>query len=310
MLAGKTAVVTGAGHGVGRGEALQLSALGANVVVNDSGTQINGAGADHRPADEAVELIRSRGGNAVANYADVSDWSCGEELIAQAVGEYGGLDILVNNAGILRDNVIIAMSEQDFDDVIRVHLKGTFAMTRHAALYWRSQAKAGRMPRASVINTVSSAGLQGNVGQANYGSAKAGIAAFTVIASLELRRYGVRVNAVAPGGITRMSGGVIEGSVLREPEQYTEYHPMNPANSAPLVAWLASDDSAPITGQVLRAVGSTIARYEPWSLGVEIENPKGQATWDPADIGEELHAEVFHTRNPGLRLSRMQAEIR
>lgn len=310
MLAGKTAVVTGAGHGVGRGEALQLAALGANVVVNDNGVEIDGAGGDHRPADEVVELIRSRGGNAVANYADVSDWSAGEELIAQAVAQYGGLDVLVNNAGILRDNVIIAMSEQDFDDVIRVHLKGTFAMTRHAALYWRSLAKAGQMPRASVINTVSSAGLQGNVGQANYGSAKAGIAAFTVIASLELRRYGVRVNAVAPGGITRMSGGVLEGSVLREPEEYTEYHPMNPGNSAPLVAWLASDDSAPITGQVLRAVGSTIARYEPWSLGVEIENPKGRTAWDPADIGEELHADVFHTRNPGLRLSRMQAKIR
>jgi NAD(P)-dependent dehydrogenase (short-subunit alcohol dehydrogenase family) len=309
MLAGKTAVVTGAGHGVGRGEALLLAELGAAVVVNDAGVAVNGEGADQRPADDVVDLIVARGGKAVANYADISDWGQAEQLIAQAVDAFGGFDVLVNNAGILRDRVIVSMTEQDFDDVIRVHLKGTFAMTHHAANYWRAETKRGERPRAAIVNTVSSAGLQGNVGQANYGSAKAGIAALTVISSLELDRYGVRVNAVSPGGITRMSGGVLEGSVLREPEEYTEFHPMNPGNAAPMVAWLASDDSIPVTGQVMRAVGSTISRYEPWRIGEEIDNPKGAMAWDAADIGEEMFSDVFHTRNPGLRLGRMQAKI-
>jgi NAD(P)-dependent dehydrogenase (short-subunit alcohol dehydrogenase family) len=312
-LKGKTAIVTGAGRGVGRGEALLLAKLGASVVVNDAGRSLGGESSGeegHRPADQVVDLIKAAGGNALANYADVSDWTAAQEMVAQAVGEFGGLDILVNNAGILRDKVIIAMGEEDFDAVIRVHLKGSFAMTHHAARYWREQAKGGETPRAAIVNTVSSAGLQGSVGQVNYGAAKAGIAAMTIISSLELRRYGVRVNAVAPGGITRMSTGVLDGSVLRESEEYEEFHPMNPGNSAPMVAWLASDDSIPVTGQVMRAVGSTIARYEPWKLGEEIENPKGIGPWEPDDIGEELMAEVFHTRNPGLRLGRMQAKIR
>ena len=312
-LNGKVAIVTGGGRGVGRGEALLLAEQGASVVVNDAGMSVGGAstrGEGHRPANEVVELIKARGGNAVANYADVADWSAASALVVQAVNEFGGLDILVNNAGILRDGVIISMTEQDFDDVIRVHLKGTFVMTHHAARYWREQAKRGTPPTASIVNTVSSAGLQGNVGQVNYGAAKAGIAAMTIISSLELRRYGVRVNAVAPGGITRMSTGVLKDSVLKEPDEYVEFHPMNPANSAPMVAWLASDDSIPVTGQVMRAVGSTIARYEPWQLGEEIENPKGAEIWDPADIGEELMTDVFHVRNPGLRLGRMQSKVR
>ncbi|HMC51768.1 MAG TPA: SDR family oxidoreductase, partial [Acidimicrobiales bacterium] len=165
-------------------------------------------------------------------------------------------------------------------------------------------------PRAAIVNTVSSAGLQGNVGQANYGSAKAAIAALTVITSLELSRYGVRANAIAPGGMTRMSGSVVKDMELKEPEEYQEFNPMNPANSAPMVAWLASDDALHVTGQVFRAVGSTIARYQPWTLDTELENPKGAARWDPADIGPELNALVFHTRNPGLQLGRMRAGTR
>lgn len=310
MLTGKVAIVTGAGRGVGRGEALMLATHGARVVINDVGGGVDGEGADQGPADEVVRLITSSGGEAVANHGDVSDWDAARALVEQAVGTFGQLDVLVNNAGILRDRVIVSMSEQDFDDVIRVHLKGTFAMTHHAAQHWRNRSKAGEQPRASIVNTVSSAGLQGNPGQANYGSAKAAVAALTIISSVELRRYGVRVNAVAPGGITRMAGSVIAGSVLKEPEEYSEFHPMNPGNSAPMVVWLASDDSIPVTGQVLRAVGSTIARYEPWRLGEEIDNPKGQTTWEPADIGEELSARVFHTRNPGLELGRMQSAIR
>src|SRR5271163_1261428 len=257
ILDGKIAIVTGSGHGIGRGEALELAAQGAKVVINDLGGTASGEGADKRPADEVVEVITSRGGEAVANYDDVADFGGAENLVATAYDAFGGLDILVNNAGIIRDKMIVSMTEEDFDSVLRVHLKGTFAATKFACIRWRERAKGGEDVRAAIVNTVSSAGLQGNVGQANYGSAKAGIAALTVISSLELRRYGVRVNAVAPGGITRMSGAVLADSVLKEPEEYEDYHPMNPANAAPMVAWLASDASIPVTGQVLRAVGST-----------------------------------------------------
>jgi len=310
LLDGKVAIVTGAGHGIGRGEALELAGEGAKIVVNDLGGSVAGEGADKRPAEEVAELIRSRGGEAVANYDDVADWNGAKSLVNQAVEGFGTLDVLVNNAGILRDKMIFSMTEEDFDAVIKVHLKGTFAMTHHASVYWREQSKAGNQPRAAIVNTVSSAGLQGNVGQANYGSAKAAIAALTVITSLELSRYGVRANAIAPGGMTRMSGSVVKDMELKEPDQYEEFNAMNPGNSAPMVAWLASDDSLHVTGQVFRAVGSTIARYQPWTLGTELENPKGAAKWEPADIGSELNAWVFHTRNPGLQLGRMRAGTR
>ncbi len=192
LLDGKVAIVTGAGHGVGRGEALELADQGARVVVNDLGGSVRGDGADKGPATEVAELIRSRGGEATANTDDVADWAGAKNLVDQAVEDFGRLDVLVNNAGILRDRVIVSMTEEDFDAVVRVHLKGTFVMTHHAANHWRERSKAGEQPRAAIVNTVSSAGLQGNVGQANYGSAKAGIAALTVISSLELSRYGVR----------------------------------------------------------------------------------------------------------------------
>ena len=310
LLDGKVAIVTGAGHGIGRGEALELAGEGAKIVVNDLGGSVAGEGADKRPAEEVAELIRSRGGEAVANYDDVADWNGAKSLVNQAVEGFGTLDVLVNNAGILRDKMIFSMTEEDFDAVIKVHLKGTFCTTHWAAAHWREQSKAGKQPRAAIVNTVSSAGLQGNVGQANYGSAKAAIAALTVITSLELSRYGVRANAIAPGGMTRMSGSVVKDMELKEPDQYEEFNAMNPGNSAPMVAWLASDDSLHVTGQVFRAVGSTIARYQPWTLGTELENPKGAAKWEPADIGSELNAWVFHTRNPGLQLGRMRAGTR
>jgi NAD(P)-dependent dehydrogenase (short-subunit alcohol dehydrogenase family) len=310
LLDGKVAIVTGAGHGIGRGEALELASEGARVVVNDLGGSVAGEGADKRPAEEVADLIRGRGGEAVANYDDVADWNGAQNLVQQAVEAFGTLDVLVNNAGILRDKMIFSMTEEDFDAVIRVHLKGTFAMTHHASAYWRERSKAGSQPRAAIVNTVSSAGLQGNVGQANYGSAKAAIAALTIITSLELSRYGVRANAIAPGGMTRMSGSIVKDMELKEPDEYQEFNPMNPGNSAPMVAWLASDQALHVTGQVFRALGSTIARYEPWALGTELENPKGAAKWEPADIGPELNAWVFHTRNPGLQLGRMRASTR
>ncbi|MHB8669034.1 MAG: SDR family NAD(P)-dependent oxidoreductase [Acidimicrobiales bacterium] len=302
LLDGKVAIVTGAGHGVGRGEALELAAEGARVVVNDLGGSVTGEGADKRPAEEVAELIRSRGGEAVANYDDVADFNGSKNIIGQAIDTFGGLDVLVNNAGILRDKMIFSMSEEDFDAVIRVHLKGTFCMTRHASAYWRERSKAGQQPRAAIVNTVSSAGLQGQASQANYGAAKAGIAAMTVIASLELARYGVRANAIAPGGFTRMVGQAMKDIEVKEPEEYTEFNPMNPGNSAPMVAWLVSDEALHVTGQVFRAVGSTIAHYRPWQLGELHEAKGGPAKWNPADIGAVVNAHVFGCRNPGLQL--------
>ncbi len=249
VLEQKIAIVTGAGHGIGRGEALELARQGAKVVVNDVGGSVHGGGVDKRPADDVVDVIKAAGGEAVANYDDVGDWEGARSLVAQAVAEFGRLDVLVNNAGIVRDAMLFSMKEEDFDAVVRVHLKGTFACTHHASVYWREESKAGRQPRAAVVNTVSSAGLQGNVGQANYGAAKAGIAALTVITSLELSRYGVRANAVAPGGMTRITGTLMKNAEVREPDQFAddEYDPMNPGNSAPMVAWLASDEALHVT---------------------------------------------------------------
>jgi NAD(P)-dependent dehydrogenase (short-subunit alcohol dehydrogenase family) len=305
ILEGKIAIVTGAGHGIGRGEALELAAEGARVVVNDLGGSSAGEGSDKRAADEVVEVITARGGEAVANYDDVADWSGAESLVAQAYSDFGGLDVLVNNAGIIRDKMIVSMSEDDFDSVLRVHLKGTFATTHHACVKWRERSKAGETVRGAIVNTVSSAGLQGNAGQANYGAAKAGIAAVTIITSLEGIRYGVRANAVAPGGVTRLTGGVLKGVELLEPDAYTEYSRLNPQNSAPMVAWLASDQALHVTGQVFRAVGNNIAHYEPWSLGASIDNVTREgepAKWDPAAIGPEVNARVFHSRHPGLKM--------
>ncbi len=301
LLDGKVAIVTGAGHGIGRGEALELAAQGARVVVNDIGGSVSGEGTDKRPADEVAGLIRERDGEATANYDDVADWRGAENLVAQAVEEFGRLDVLVNNAGILRDAMIVGLTEADFDAVLRVHLKGTVACTHHAAAYWRAESKAGRQPRAAVVNTVSSAGLIGNVGQVAYGAAKAGIAAATVIASLELARYGVRVNAIAPGGFTRMVGQAMKDIEVKEPDEYAdgEFDRMNPQNSAPMVAWLASDEALHVTGQVFRAVGSSIAHYEPWHLGAEVET---EGKWDPGRIGPQVNAHIFRSRAPGLAM--------
>jgi NAD(P)-dependent dehydrogenase (short-subunit alcohol dehydrogenase family) len=229
----------------------------------------------------------------------VADWEGARALVQQAVDDFGRLDILVNNAGIVRDAMLFSMSEDDFDSVVRVHLKGTFATTHHAAVYWRQASKAGTQPRAAIVNTVSSAGLQ-----ANYGAAKAGIAALTVISSLELARYGVRANAVAPGGMTRITGTLMKNAEIIEPdaEDGGEYNAMNPRNSAPMVAWLASDEALHVTGQIFRAVGHRITHYEPWSLGPTIEPKKGPARWDPADIGPAVNAQIFHSRAPGLQM--------
>ena len=303
ILDGKVAIVTGAGHGVGRGEAVELASHGAKVVVNDLGGAVSGGGGDKKVADEVVEVIKGRGGEAVANYDDVSDFSGAQNIINSAIEAFGKLDVLVNNAGILRDKMIFSMAEEDFDSVIKVHLKGTWNTMRHASAYWRNESKEGRQPRASVVNTVSSAGLQGQASQSNYGAAKAGIAALTIIGSLELGRYGVRVNAIGPGGFTRMVGQAYKDIEIKEPEEYTEFNNMNPGNSAPGVAWLASDDSIPVTGQVLRVVGNNVALYKPWELGEQFlakDKEGNPERWDPVDIGQTLNKYVFNTINPGI----------
>jgi NAD(P)-dependent dehydrogenase (short-subunit alcohol dehydrogenase family) len=303
MLDGKVAIVTGAGRGVGRGEAVLLADHGAKVVVNDLGGSVTGEGSDTSPAQEVVDVIKSRGGEAVANGDDVSDFDGAGKIIQSAIDAFGKVDVLVNNAGILRDRMIFSMTEEEFDSVIRVHLKGTWNTMHHASVYWRNESKEGRQPRASIVNTVSSAGLQGQASQSNYGAAKAGIAAMTIIASLELTRYGVRANCIGPGGFTRMVGVAMQDAVVRNPEEYEAFDGMNPGNSAPGVVWLASDDSIPVTGQVLRGVGNTIAIYKPWELGEMFysKDKEGNPTqWDPTEIGPTLHKYVFNTINPGI----------
>ena len=304
LLEGKVAIISGAGRGIGRGEALELAAQGAKVVVNDLGGSHTGEGSDKRPAEEVVDIIRQRGGEAVANYDDVGDWGGAENLVNAAIEAYGALDIVVNNAGILRDASIVKMTEDEFDSVLRVHLKGTFNATHFAGAYWQSESKAGRMRRAAIVNTVSSAGLQGNKGQANYGAAKAGIAALTTITALEMGRFGVRANAIAPGGATRMVAAAMPQIQVTEADQVAEgqFDRLNPGNSAPMVAWLASDEAMHVTGQVFRAVGDSITHYVPWTLGTEITTPKGPRKWDPAEIGDAVNASIFRCRPGGLNL--------
>src|SRR5437016_7437495 len=308
LLDGKVAIVTGAGNGVGRGEAIELADQGAKVVVNDLGVSVTGEGADKRTADEVVDVIKGRGGEAVANYDDVADFNGAKSIIDTAVEAFGKLDVLVNNAGILRDKMLFTMGEDEFDSVIRVHLKGTWSTMHHASAYWRTESKEGRQPNGSIVNTVSSAGLQGQASQSNYGAAKAGIAAMTIIASLELSRYGVRANCIGPGGSTRMVGVAREVAV-KEADEYDEFNGSNPGNSAPGVVWLAADASIPVTGQVVRVLGNSLAVYKPWELGRQFHakdaegNPK---QWDPADIGPTLFKYHWHTVNPGIEAVLMQ----
>src|SRR3954454_10797024 len=307
MLDGKVAIVTGAGNGVGRGEAVMLADHGAKVVVNDLGGSVSGDGSDKRPADDVVAVIKSRGGEAVANYDSVADFDGAKRIIDTAISEFGRLDVLVNNAGVLRDRMMFSMTPEDFDAVVKVHMYGTFNTMRHASEYWREESKAGRQPRASIVNTVSSAGLQGQASQINYGAAKAGIAAMTIIASLELGRYGVRANCVGPGGFTRMVAMARPDIDIKQPDEYEEFTPMNPGNAAPAVVFLASDDSKPLTGQVLRMVGNSLCVYKPWEMGEEFyaTDKEGNPTqWDPADIGRILGRYHFKTMNAGIDAQR------
>ena len=272
MVEGRVCIVTGAGRGIGREHALMLSAHGAKVVVNDLGASRDGSGDDAGPAQQVVDEIKAAGGEAAANTDDISTWDGAKSLITQAIDTFGGLDVLVNNAGILRDRMLFSMTEEEWDSVIKVHLKGTFGPSRFAAEHWRNRAKDGQANDARIINTTSASGLYANPGQTNYAAAKAGIAAFTQVAAQELSRYGVTVNAVAPGALTRLTEDL--GLADEMKEKY------DPRWVAPIVTWLASPLSADITGQVIESSGITLAIGEGWQRGPTSHEPPA----DPQDV--------------------------
>ncbi len=278
---GRIVVITGAGRGIGREHALEFASQGAKIVVNDLGAEVDGTGNSADPAGEVVDEIRGMGGEAVANGEDVSDYEAADRLIQTALKTFGGLDVLVNNAGILRDRMLVNMTIEEWDAVIRVHLRGTFAPTRHAAEYWRNRSKAGESNDARIINTTSPSGIYGNVGQTNYGAAKAGIASMTIIAAMELGRYGVTVNAIAPAALTRMTENLGMGAA-RATRQPHEFDAHDPGNIAPLVVWLGSSESAAITGRVFNVQGGNISVAEGWVAGPGAS--KGDR-WDPAELG-------------------------
>jgi NAD(P)-dependent dehydrogenase (short-subunit alcohol dehydrogenase family) len=277
---GRVVIVTGAGRGIGRAHALAFAAEGAKVVVNDLGAHVDGTGADTHPAAEVVEEIKGMGGEAVVNGDDVSDWEGAQRLVNTAVETFGGLDVLVNNAGILRDRMMVNMTEEEWDAVIKVHLKGTFGPTRWAGAYWRERAKAGETNDARIINTSSPSGIFGNVGQTNYGAAKAGIASFTIIAAQELGRYGVTANAIAPVARTRMTenlGGASGAEVA--PDKFDVFAP---ENISPLVVWLGSPEAKDVTGRVFLVAGGRISVANGWHRGPTASKDD---RWEPSELG-------------------------
>ena len=269
LCEGRVAIVTGAGRGIGREHALMLASEGAQVVVNDLGGSPDGTGADRGPAEEVVAEIRGAGGEAVANGSDVTSFDDAGRMVAEAVEAFGRLDVLVNNAGILRDRMVFSMSEAEWDAVVGVHLKGHFCPTRHAAAHWRERSKAGDEVDARIINTASPSGLYGNVGQANYGAAKAGIAALTMVSALELGRYGVTANCLAPTALTRLVAPVMGGEE-NIPEETKER--LSPRWVAAVATWLASPASRGVTGRVFDVRGDRIAVAEGWHRGPEAPN--------------------------------------
>ncbi len=293
-LEGRVAVITGAGRGIGREHALLFAAEGAKVVVNDLGGETDGTGADASPAQQVVEEITAAGGTAVANHDDVSDWDGAQRLIDQAVTTFGNLHVLVNNAGIFRDRMLINMSPEEWDAIMKVHLRGHFCTTRWAATYWREESKAGRTDKRSVVNTSSTSGLFGNVGQTNYGAAKTGIATFSMIADNELSRYGVRVNAIAPAAATRLTATVAVERPVVAPD---EWSPMDPANIAPFVAYLATED-CPIHGRVFLVAGGQVHLFQPFAIIDKVEK-NGLWTIDELRTQAAHFADVpFHLNNP------------
>jgi NAD(P)-dependent dehydrogenase (short-subunit alcohol dehydrogenase family) len=272
-LDGRVAIITGAGRGLGRQHALLFAAEGAKVVVNDVGPE----------AESVADEVRATGGEAVASTHDITSWDGGQALVALAVSALGGLDILVNNAGILRDRMLVSMSESEWDEVVDVHLKGHFVPTRFAAAHWRERAKAGDEQQASIIHTSSTSGLLGNPGQTNYGAAKAGIGAFSIICAQELARYGVRSNCIAPAARTRLTEATPGlGEMVAAPAD--GFDVWDPANVSPLVAYLATSD-CPITGRTFFTQGGTVRVMEPWHMGKRIERDD---RWTIDDLAKEL----------------------
>ena len=297
-LSGKVAIVTGAGRGIGRAHALALAEAGARVVVNDLGVSVSGEAEESPPAQEVVDEVEAAGGEAVADGENVADFAGAKRLVEHALEAFGRLDILVNNAGILRDRMLVNMEEDEWDAVIAVHLKGHFAPTRHAAAHWRERSKAGEEVRARVINTSSPSGVFGNVGQTNYGAAKAGIAGFTLIAAQELARYGVTVNCIAPNARTRMT----EAAFGELPE--TEgFDPIDPANNSPIVVALCADEAQGITGQVFFVYGGSVNMLRGWEAGELFASESG---WDPDALLGELLERLPEGATPAGMLAGMQ----
>ncbi|MFD1541450.1 SDR family oxidoreductase [Nonomuraea guangzhouensis] len=277
IVEGRVVIVTGAARGIGRGHALEFARQGAKVVVNDLGAAVDGTGSSDAAA-AVVEEIEALGGEAIVNGEDVSDFDGAARLVQAAVDRFGDLHVLVNNAGILRDRMLVNMTADEWDAVIRVHLRGTFAPLRHAAAYWRARSKAGEPVDARIINTTSSSGIYGNPGQGNYGAAKAGIAGLTVIAAKELERYGVTVNAIAPAALTRMTENLAPGGTGADPDDI-----------APLVVWLSSAEARGITGRVFNVRAGVISVAEGWHAGPGVDKA---GRWDPAELGAVIPALV------------------
>ena len=276
LVEGKVALVTGAARGIGREHALMLAAHGAKVVVNDLGGDRAGEGTDATPAQQVVDEIEAMGGEAVVNGGNVADFNAAKEMIDQAVDTYGDINIVINNAGILRDRMLFSLSESDWDSIMAVHLKGTFGPTHHAAVYWRNQAKAGNETHGRIINTTSPSGIYGNIGQTNYGAAKAGIAAFTVISAMELVKYNVTVNALAPAALSRMTEDLVGMDSLTEEQKES----MSPRWISVIATWLCSDEAANVTGRIFDVRGEQLGIAEGWRLGPTATQPD-----DPSDLG-------------------------
>ena len=300
MLDGKIAIVTGAGHGIGRGHAMELAKHGAKVVVNDLGGSVTGEGSG-RAADETVKLIEERGGVAVANYGNVTVHDDCGAMVQQAIDAFGGLDILVNNAGIVRDAAIWNMPVDDFDAVMAVHVRGTWSGSHFAAKYFRDQAKAGTPRAGRIINTTSGAGLGGNFGQSNYATAKMAIAGLTLTLALELGGIGTTVNCIGPAGLTRITATMPGAGEAFEPDAIGEddFHPMDPGNSSPIVAWLASDNASYVNGQVIRSLYDKAILMQGWREKVTIENDNKK--WDATKIGGRMASEVFQVAPTGIK---------
>lgn len=292
LCEGRIVIVTGAGRGIGRAHALEFARQGARVVVNDLGSENDGSGGSSAPAEEVAEEIRAMGGEAMVNLSDVGDWNQTKNLVEQTVETFGGLDVVVNNAGFVRDRMFVGCAEDEWDAVIRVHLKGHFCTARHAAEYWRNQSKAGQPVDARIINTSSGAGLQGSVGQSAYSSAKGGIASLTLVQAAEMGRYGVTSNAIAPAARTRMTEAVFTDMVAPEDGSFDENAP---ENISPLVVWLGSTESRDVTGRVFEVKGGIIGTSDGWKDGPTVD--KG-ARWEPDEVGAAVHEVIQKSPEP------------